>query len=186
MAHTEGFDCCLAVFFFSYSWQCHLTKYILNFFCLLFSDCCHKLTLFFSLGVPLVLTFMQIVILPFFYATVCFHLEDKSVFVCSIYVVTRGRIEASAQKSDILWVIFSAQSGVTTIIVLKCHCRAGEECQRMRHKCICHNTELWYTSHLTDFCLHTIFSSGFWLKPLLLIWCFQMEHDVNLCLALFI
>lgn len=70
--------------------------------------------------------------------------------------------------------------------MLKCHCRAGVECQRMRHACICHNTELWYMSHLTDCCLHTIFSSGFWLKPLLLIWCFQMEHEVNPCLALFI
>lgn len=76
----------------------------------------------------------QIVILAFFYANVCFHLEDKGLFVRSVHVATQGR--PSKKRSirietlTLFLVDFCAWSGVTDFFVLKCHCRAGGGCRR--------------------------------------------------------
>lgn len=55
----------------------------------------------FSIWAPLLLTFVQIGVLLLFYATVCFHLEDKSVFVCSVYAVLKGRRSNRSIRTEI-------------------------------------------------------------------------------------
>ena len=83
----------------------------------------------FSLWAPLVLIFCTDWNSPFVLCYCMFSLRrQKRIFLqhlCSL----KARIETSGQKSDSRWV--SAQSGVTTSFVLKCQCRAGEECQRI-------------------------------------------------------
>ena len=67
----------------------------------------------FRVWAPLVLTFVQIGVLPLFYATVCFHLEDKGLFVYSVYVVKKDHQDRNVTVRE--W------SEVTTCFVLKCH-----------------------------------------------------------------
>lgn len=94
------------LFFFSVSWQCHLTKHATHkkeSFPLFTSQRAlsradivffsHSYVLF-SVWARLVLTFVQIRILLLFYATVCLQLQDKKVFVGGVYAIKkRSRLE---------------------------------------------------------------------------------------------
>lgn len=122
-----------------------------------FFSCTYALS---SVWAPLLLTFVQIGILLLFYVTICFHLGDKSVFVCSVYAAKKlSQVWWNYQNGNLtVFELFSALSGVTAFFVLKCHCKAGEQCQRiLRLRHIIHCCGTWATADKRlSFRLHRI------------------------------